>query len=319
LTVENPATVSKDTEKQLPVRVFEEMERRDEGQILQEMRGEQLEEMVYSIEVQGGKKVTNLSYAGVKEYLRFRGHFKIVEVRVEQDEKEYRCLIILKDLDRDIEVTGASACEKSKPFAWTLAVNKAERNAYRKLIPEKTIANLIQEWLERKKPKPVGASSAVGTPIVQPATEEVKPAAESPIPPAQSPEPMKHTWHVPLTTNQLLPFHIEKGIRQIFLAKGLQSFGVINQDTVNNELAIVPEKTLDPEAGPIHWLIEGTPYRKGVVKPICEKYGLQYELVLEGELLKVIVIFGGSLDQEHVKEIAGGATWAFQRAFEEAK
>jgi hypothetical protein len=150
-------------------------------------------------------------------------------------------------------------------------------------------------------------------------TEGTKLTAETPVPATRSPEPGKRSWHVPLTTNQLSPFHIEKGIRQVFLAKGLQSFGVINQDTVNNELAIVPEKPLDPEAGPIHWLVEGTPYRKGVVKPICEKHGLQYELVLEGKLLKAIVIFGGSLDQEHVKEIAGSATWAFQRAFEEAK
>jgi hypothetical protein len=149
--------------------------------------------------------------------------------------------------------------------------------------------------------------------------EGAKPAAESPVPLAPSPEPVKHSWHVPLTTNQLLPFHVEKGIRQVFLAKGLQSFGVVNQDTVNNELAIVPEKLLDPEAGPVHWFIEGTPYKLGVVKPLCEKHGLQYELILEGKLLKAILILGGPLDQEHVKEIAGGATWAFQRAFEEAK
>jgi hypothetical protein len=159
----------------------------------------------------------------------------------------------------------------------------------------------------------------VTTPNYAIPTEGTKPPTETPVPPAQSPEPVKHSWHVPLTTNQLSPFHIEKGIRQVFLAKGLQSFGVINQDTVNNELAIIPEKTIDIDAGPIYWFIEGTPYRKGVVKPICEKHGLQYEIVLEGKLLKAIVIHGGSLDQEHVKEIAGGATWAFQRAFEEAK
>jgi hypothetical protein len=180
---------------------------------------------------------------------------------------------------------------------------------------------MVKDFLERKKPWPVTTQPIPAKDTAQipkePAGATSKP--ESPIPIAASPEPIGHAWKVPLTTNQLLPFHIEKGIRQVFLAKGLQSFGVINQDTVNNELAIVPEKPLDPEAGPVHWLIEGTPYRTGVVKPVCEKHGLQYELVLEGNLLKAIVIFGGPLDQEHVKEIAGGATWAFQRPFEEAK
>ena len=152
--------------------------------------------MVYSIEVQG-KTVTNLSYAGVKEYVRSRGHFKIIEVRTEQDDKGYRCLIILKDLDRDIEVTGASACEKSKPFAWTLAVNKAERNAYRKLIPERTIANLIEEWLERKKPRsvtaqPVPAKEAESVGTSQGTTippESPVPLAESPMVEPSQPEP----------------------------------------------------------------------------------------------------------------------------------
>lgn len=200
-----------------------------------EMRGEQLEEMVYSIEVQGGKKETNLSYAGVKEYLRFRGHFKILEVRTEQDDKEYRCLIILKDLDKDIEVTGASACEKSKPFAWALAVNKAERNAYRKLIPEKTIANLIHEWLERKKPRPVGASSTSGQTGTPAATEAPVPGPTSPstkaatkvTPPPAKPSPEKQEpWHVPITANQVPPEQVKTGVRQYPLMRDLKSFGL---------------------------------------------------------------------------------------------
>jgi hypothetical protein len=340
LSTENPAAVSKEQEKRLPVQVFQQMEVLDENQILAEMKGaDLLNEFVYDIVIEG-RHVTNLSYAGVKEAIRRRGKYEILDFRVEDDKDQYRCTVRMRDLIRQIDVLGASTCEKGKPFAYTLAVNKAERNAFRKLIPEKLIAGMVKDFLERKKPRPVTtqpvpakeeatssepanhdmkSQQPVTTPNHAIPAEGTKPTTETPVPATASPEPVKHSWHVPLTTNQLLPFHIEKGIRQIFLAKGLQSFGVVNQDTVNNELAIVPEKLLDPEAGPVHWLIEGTPYRKGVVKPVCEKHGLQYELVLEGNLLKAIVIFGGSLDQEHVKEIAGGATWAFQRAFEEAK
>jgi hypothetical protein len=49
---------------------------------------------------------------------------------------------------------GASSARKNQPFAFTLAVNKAERNALRKLLPEKQIALIIEQFL-RKEPKPV--------------------------------------------------------------------------------------------------------------------------------------------------------------------
>ena len=44
------------------------------------------------------------------------------------------------------EFVGVSEVEKAKPFAYVLAVNKAERNAYRKLIPEKELALAVEEY-----------------------------------------------------------------------------------------------------------------------------------------------------------------------------
>src|SRR5208282_4076058 len=136
--------------KQLPTETFQDMDRRDEGQILAEMRGEQLADYVYSIRIEG-RQVTNLSYAGVKEAIRRRGHVEILDIKTEQDDKEYRAIVRVRDHDNQIDVLGASTCEKTKPFAWTLAVNKAERNAWMKLIPSKWIATLIQEWVTRNR------------------------------------------------------------------------------------------------------------------------------------------------------------------------
>jgi len=115
-------------ERQLPVEVFQTMERRDENQILAEMQGELVEELVYDIQIQG-RRVTNLSYAGVKEATRRRGNIEILEVRTEETDNEIRALVRVRDHDNRIDVLGASAAEKSKPFAYTLAVNKAERSA----------------------------------------------------------------------------------------------------------------------------------------------------------------------------------------------
>src|SRR5690349_5035051 len=49
------------------------VEKRDEQQILERMRGEVAKEWVYSIQ-QNGKTITSLSYDGVKEAIRRRGN-----------------------------------------------------------------------------------------------------------------------------------------------------------------------------------------------------------------------------------------------------
>src|SRR5208337_3157502 len=184
--------------KQLPTETFQEMDRRDEGQILAEMRGEQLVEFVYSIRIEG-RQVTNLSYAGVKEAIRRRGHVEILDIKTEQDDKEYRAIVRVRDHDNQIDVLGASTCEKTKPFAWTLAVNKAERNAWMKLIPSKWIATLIQEWLTRNKTRdqPVSRVKQDGT-TNQP---------NIPAPAATSPDVTAATgsWTIPRIKDQATP------------------------------------------------------------------------------------------------------------------
>jgi len=98
-----PASAGQAEKSQLPVEAFHEMDRRDESQILAEMRGELIEEFVYSVDIQG-RRVTNLSYAGVKEAIRRRGNLEILEARTEETDDEIRALVRVRDHENRIDV-----------------------------------------------------------------------------------------------------------------------------------------------------------------------------------------------------------------------
>lgn len=143
------------------VEIVKELERRDENQILASMKGEVVKEWVYQIMSQGGKPISQLSYAGIKEAIRRRGNIAWKPcphcnkmVHTEETEKEIRATVYAHDYQTNSEFLGAAEADKTKPFAYRLAVNKAERNALRKFLPEKAIALLIQEYLV-KGPSPV--------------------------------------------------------------------------------------------------------------------------------------------------------------------
>lgn len=260
--------------------VFLEMEKRDEDQILKEMRGELIEEFVYSIQLRG-EQVTNLSYAGVKEAMRRRGNLQILDVRTEETEEEIRALIRVRDLDNRIDVVGASSAERDKPFAYTLAVNKAERNAFAKLIPAKWYATLIQDWLQKHRP---GA----------------KPSATQPAQPWK-PE-------VPITKDTLK----ESTVRQFPLVQGLSAVGMVNVFEDGSEASIVPEGQVyagDPA-------FTGFLFPR-VLDAMTEKHpGMSYHVV-EGEdgTLTAIVI-RGKLEEKQVKELCNAARWAFSKALD---
>jgi hypothetical protein len=301
--LEKPAPTSGRPE--LPVQVFQQMESLDEDQIVTEaVKDELVEEFVYDIEIQR-KHVTSLSYAGVKEAIRRRGKYETLEVHVEEDKDQYKCLVKIRDLIRQVDVLGASTCEKNKPFAYTLAVNKAERNAFRKLIPEKLIAAMVKEFLERRKAR------NVSMPIAQPAREMLSekgtsPTAEGPIPSQQSPE---STWRVPIIKDQATPDQVKQGLRQYPLLKGTQSYGMLN--VLGEEYSIVPEHPVPVNTA----LIDGFLLRK-IVKPLVEKHNLQYETQADKNGLLEGVLIRGHLEEQQVRELVSGARWAFQRATE---
>jgi len=128
-------------------------EAKDENQILVEMSGASfLQQYVYSFK-QGGRDITSLSYVGIKEAIRKRGGVEIIgDPQVTEINGKIRALVKVHDCIHNIDVLGASEAEADKPFAYVLAVNKAERNAFAKLIPAKLFAELIAEKLGKSSP-----------------------------------------------------------------------------------------------------------------------------------------------------------------------
>src|SRR6266581_4546851 len=133
---------------QTPVTVFQAFDKRDEQQILGELQGELLEEYVYTANIQG-QTVTQLSYPGTKEAARRRGNFEIADWRVDYTSSLVNAVVKIRDLENRCEFLGASSARIDQPFALTLALNKAERNALNKMLPTKWIAAMIKEFLNR--------------------------------------------------------------------------------------------------------------------------------------------------------------------------
>ncbi len=127
-------------------------ETEDEAQIIRELKGEILSTYIYSFQ-SGGRTVTSLSYAGVKRAIRKRGHYFNIPcecckkaVHVDEDANEYRATVLVRDAENEVDMIGAASARKGQPFAYTLAVNKAERNAFRKMLNEKELAVLVDQY-----------------------------------------------------------------------------------------------------------------------------------------------------------------------------
>ena len=104
-----------------------------------------MDQFVYRMNLHG-REIVNLSYAGIREAVRRRGGVEILDAKVEDVADEFRAIVRCRDHVNQVDVVGASSCKKSQAFAYTMALNKAERNAFRKLIPEKLLAVLITEY-----------------------------------------------------------------------------------------------------------------------------------------------------------------------------
>jgi hypothetical protein len=267
--------------------IFQVLDHRDENQILAEMRGEILEDLVYDVTIQG-KRVTNLSYAGVKEAIRHRGNVEILDVHIEETDKEIRVTIKMRDLQNRIDVIGASSVEKEKPFAYILAVNKAERNAFAKLIPAKWLATLIDDYRTKK---------------TQVQTQSKIPENVTPTPQKEQPIP-----HVPIVKDTLKM----EGLRQFPLCEGLKAIGMLN--VFEDEISICPEHPFKIDGPTItNFLIPK------VLEPMVAKYSFSYSVAKKenGDLDYILVI--GKLSDQQIKELQAAARWSFSKALEKTE
>lgn len=149
---------------------FEEMDALDERQISDEMKGNILSEYFYEIQGKWG-----LSYAGIKAVAaRFAAQgFPIsvehLEIVPSEDGLTYRAIAVAKNLHSGEKRTGAAEVERylddahtrPKPFAYTLAGSKAQRNAIRHFLPETVIQEAYAEFKGQSKPRDVTKEAKV--------------------------------------------------------------------------------------------------------------------------------------------------------------
>ena len=150
------------------------MEQRDEQQILSELAGHYLEEFVYSFEV-GGRRVTGLSWAGIKEASYRLGGIEVESCDVEDKGDFWMVKCKAKDKVRDSSRFGVSTQRKKMKtkdgqevdddYSLQKCTSKAQRNAIRSLIPELFIKNFVDRYLEEngKKPREVLVESKVAS------------------------------------------------------------------------------------------------------------------------------------------------------------
>jgi hypothetical protein len=277
---------------------YQDMDKRDENQIIQEMRGEILEDLVYDISI-GGRRVTNLSYAGIKEAIRRRGSLEILDVKTEETEASIRVMVKVRDLQNRIDVLGASEADKTKPFAYTLAVNKAERNAFAKLIPAKWFATLIDEYLQQKGNQPRREAPHITPKFIPPEAPKMQGNKHLDI----DPEILSLlTATTKLEDERLKQYQL--------LPDGSNQVGMIN--VLEDVIAIVPyQANLRKD----HTAFTSFLFPK-IIEQTCTKYDCQYEVIgtQEGSLLYILI--KGKLAEEQIKGFLTSTRWAFLKAFE---
>jgi len=157
-----------------------EIEQKDETQVLAELAGEQLAEMVYTVEVYDRKArrtVTKarLSWAGTKEVARSRGNILLAEPVVTDLDATIRIMVKATDLTRNFTVFGG--CQQPRkmkvndmdkdsgeitghhfeddPYCFQKGLSKCQRNALTLCIPADYAARCIGRFLKASGTKAI--------------------------------------------------------------------------------------------------------------------------------------------------------------------
>lgn len=149
-----------------------EIEQRDESQVLAELAGELIEEMIYSVETYDRKqkkkvRKARLSWAGTKEVARSRGNIVLAEPVVTDLEHTIRVMVKATDLTRNFTVFGG--CQQPRKmkinevdkdtgeitgyhleddaYCFQKGLSKCQRNALTLCIPADYAAKFIDRFL----------------------------------------------------------------------------------------------------------------------------------------------------------------------------
>lgn len=154
---------------------YELMDSEDEKQILAEMKGEVITAFVYSFQDKSGREVTGLSKVGVDNVCRESANkgevFRVIGDPIIQDSEDAINFVVkvgrfaLRPDGKGVMLDttlGAKRQLKKKliknkmqddPFFFETGLSKAERNAKRKLLPEKMILEMIKKFKAEGKVK----------------------------------------------------------------------------------------------------------------------------------------------------------------------
>jgi len=140
------------------------MDKMDESEIIEELKGAYLEGMVYEYKI-AGRTVTGVSYMGIKEIayqLPLRSGREISTELISVHESDTHWTVVMRGIHEGIgsrigTVVQAKnhASGKPNPFAYTIAFSKAQRNAIRAVLPELSIQQFIAEARSSGKIKDV--------------------------------------------------------------------------------------------------------------------------------------------------------------------
>ena len=168
-----------------------EIEQKDEAQVLAELAGEQIEEMIYTVEVYDRRRKemvekARLSWAGTKEVARSRGNIVLSEPVVTDLDTAIRVMVKATDLTRNFTVFGG--CQQPRKmkvndvdkstgeitghhfeddaYCFQKGLSKCQRNALTLCIPADYSARCITRFLKatgKGKLLPQGAKKARAT------------------------------------------------------------------------------------------------------------------------------------------------------------
>ena len=148
--MKDPKQHSPQCYKNKPQDSYQMMDKKDEEQILAEIKGHMIEEYVYEFMV-GGRKVTGVSYAGVKAMVTRRGGYEIISDTIIKEEGYFLAKAKIQDKQMDLQGLGLGECAIHEPFARQKAMGKALRNAYRSIMDEGQFIAFIKQWKEQNK------------------------------------------------------------------------------------------------------------------------------------------------------------------------
>ena len=146
---------------------IQEIEQRDDDQILAELAGEYVEDFIYEItDKKTKKRIVKLSWSGTREMARFRGNITLDEPMITDNDGYVRVVVRGTDLTRNFSVFGGchqpkkmkvkifdeqdqpmGFQEQDDPYYFTKALSKAQRNVLQSVIPANFTARMIDSFL----------------------------------------------------------------------------------------------------------------------------------------------------------------------------